>query len=576
MGAILFDQIVDFTGGVNYRADQFQLKKNETPEILNLEIDPRGGLFSRAGFKKKHSTAIVADPADWRPKTMFNYKAEDAPTIMLSTGATVSVGVSDGNVFHSSGSNFTILNTAAATPLEVKSLNGCSFTQWQDTLYMARGIDGSVPYYWVEGDAFASALIASGPTWQPYQAPVGGYMPRAELNIAHANKLFVAYTYEDGVEYPNRVRWSHENRPEDWYQQDFIDITAGGVGITGLKVVDGQLLIFKPKAIYLLMGYDADTFQLVEISTTTGIDFPQQAVEGAGGVFFFDYPQGLFFYNRNGIQNLFERIKPIIDTDRINPSLLEYITCSYINDRLWLSMPFDIDNTGSVPSYVNCNFVFDPSIGQQGAYTLFQTATFNNDSDTVIDGWGMISGIDWRDSGDNAWYLMISADEDFPYVMYVDDYAEVNDDIEAGDDFGDFSTIYKTSWFYDDRYVQNKTFVKTLYVVKEVEDDTEIRVNVYHDFNSEDQVASSTLVLNPISTGGIYGTSTYSTNGSGGVYGTTQLRAGVQLGGRLKTAKAVQLEFVGPTAALTGTPGRAWGINSIAFKYKRRQIRSNK
>lgn len=575
MVAILFDQIVDFTGGVNYRADQFQLKKNETPSILNLEIDPRGGLFSRAGYKKKHTTAIVDAGVDpWNPKSLFNYKALNAPTIMLSTAQTA--GPVDGKVYHSSGTNFSVLNTAAATPLQVKSTNGCSFTQWQNILYMARGVDGTVPYKWTEGDTYATALTASGPTWQPYQAPVGGYMPRAELNITHANKMFVANTYEDGVAYPNRVRWSHENRPEDWYQQDYIDIMAGGEGVTGLQVIDGQLLIFKPKAMYLLMGYDADTFQLVELSTTVGIDYPQQAVAGAGGVFLFDYPQGLFFYNRNGLQNVFDRIKPIIDTDRINPSLLEYITCSYINDRLWLSMPFDIDDTGSNPNYVNCNFVFDPSIGQQGAFTLFQSATFNNDNDSVLPGWGMVNGCDWRDANDNAWHLMISADGFLPYVMYVDEYAEVNDDIAAGDDYGDFSTTYKTSWFYDDRYVQNKTFVKTLYVVKAVEEDTEIRVNVYHDFNTSDIVASDTLVLNPVETGGVYGTATYSTDGSGGVYGTTQLRAGIQVGGRLKTAKAVQLEFVGPTAALTNTAGRDWGINSIAFKYKRRQIRSNK
>ena len=80
------------------------------------------------------------------------------------------------------------------------------------------------------------------------------------------------------------------------------------------------------------------------------------------------------------------------------------------------------------------------------------------------------------------------------------------------------------------------------------------------------------MVLNPVSTGGLYGTGLFGT----AVYGTNQLRAGLAVGGRLKTAKAVQLEFVGPTAALTAQPGRVWGINSIAFKYKRRNIRSNK
>jgi len=160
--------------------------------------------------------------------------------------------------------------------------------------------------------------------------------------------------------------------------------------------------------------------------------------------------------------------------------------------------------------------------------------------------------------------------------MYVDEYSNVNDDVEGGDDDGDFETLYRTSWFYDDRYVQDKTFVKSLYVVKEVESETEIRVDVYHDFNSLDTATTHTLTLNPESTGGLYGTATYSTDSSGGVYGISQLREGIQVGGRLKNAKAVQLEFVGPSAELTNTPGRAWGVNSIAYKYKRRKIRSNK
>ena len=49
MAQILAQQIYDFTGGLNFRADQFQLKANESPSMLNVEIDPRGGVFSRAG-----------------------------------------------------------------------------------------------------------------------------------------------------------------------------------------------------------------------------------------------------------------------------------------------------------------------------------------------------------------------------------------------------------------------------------------------------------------------------------------------------------------------------------------------
>lgn len=571
MAQILFDQVRDFTGGVNYRADQFQLAKNESPFILNLEVDPRGGVFSRAGYKKKHTQAIVTPGTTWLPKILYNYEASGAPQIMLSTGYQ-STGPTNGKIYYSSGSNFSTLESAASTPIAVKSPNGASFAQWENLLYIALGKDQTQMAKWEQGNAYTTALSASGPTWQPYDTGGSGYMPRAELVISHANKLFVANTYENGVEYPNRIRWSHENLPEAWYQQDYIDIIAGGEGIRGIQVLDGQLVIFKPKAVYLLMGYDADSFQLVELTTTVGIDYPQQAVAGNNGVFFFDYPLGLFFIDRNGIRNLFDRLKPIIETDRVNSSILDTITLSYINDRLWMSMPFDIFDTGTNPNYVNCNFVFDPSIGPQGAFTLFQSATYDDFNDTDIDGWGLICGIDWKDSTDAAWHLAIMPDEDFPFVMYVDEYDNVQDDIASGDSEGDIATYYRTSWFYDDRYVQDKTFVKSLYVVKGVESETQVKVDVYHDFNSNDVVTSSTLALIPTSTGGLYGTGIYGTS----TYGISSLREGIRVGGRLKTAKAVQLEFVGPTGDLTNTPGRAWGLNSIAFKFKRRKIRSNK
>ena len=456
--------------------------------------------------------------------------------------------------------------------MEVKSINGASFTQWEDVLYIALGASAPAGYKWTVGNTYATALTASGPNWQPYDIPAGGYMPRAELVKAHANKLFVANTYEDGVAYPNRLRWSHENLPEDWFQQDYIDIIAGGEGIRGIEIIDGQLLIFKPKAVYLLMGYDVDSFQLVEVSTTVGIDFPQQAVAGNNGVYFFDYPLGLHFYNRNGLQNIFERLNPIIINNQINAEYLFDVTLSFINDRLWMSMPFDNTDSGTFPEYPNVNFVFDASIGAQGAYTMFQSAEYTNTTPGVTKvGYGLVSGVDWENADGEVYHLMINPDTDFNYVFYVDDYEYDNDDTDSGSQTGDFSTEYITSWFYDDRYVQDKTFVNTVYVVKGVSEETQIRVNAYHDFNSQFVAATHTIRLIPVSTGGIFGTGDFGTD----IFGLDTLREGIQVGGRLKTAKAVQLEFLGPTALLTDTPGRAWGINSIAFKFKRRKVRSN-
>jgi len=581
MAQIDFKQVFDFTGGLNFRADQFQLKENESPSMLNVEIDPRGGVFSRAGYVKKHATAVTASPAVWNPKGLYNYKYASAPLIMLTTGYVTSSST-NGRIYYSSGSNFTALNTAVATPMAVKSTNGASMTQWEDEMYLAIGQSATNMYKWESGNTYATSLTASGPTWQPYEIPVGGYMPRAEIALAHANKLFVANTYENGVSYPNRLRWSHENSPENWYQQDYIDIIAGGNGIRGIQVVDGQLLIFKSKAIYLLMGYDADSFQLVELTTKLGIDYPQQAVAGSGGVYFFDYPNGLYFYDRNGIQDLFERIRPIIINNEVNSEYTDLITLSFVRERLWISMPYASSAFITNPDYPSVNFIFDPTIGPRGAYSEFQTAQWfdplaQSQDEELIGGYGLVCGMDWRDSNDNPFYLMVSPAEDFAFVMSIDDYDNTLDDSPTGFS-GKFGTAYNTSWFDDNRYVQLKSFIRPYFVLKEVSSNTLIRLATYKNYDETNQSGGiKSISLTPISTG-----ATYSTSGAGGVYGTalyglSTVGAAIKRKGiaPLGRGYAVQLAFYGPNDSTDASvyPGRKWGLNSIAYKFKRRKIR---
>jgi len=559
---IVFALKNDFTGGINFRADQFQLADNESPGILNMEIDPRGGLFTRAGFQFKNTTQIGVSQSVWSPKELFFYDQPNGRLIMLSTGYN-GVG-QEGEVWHSTGGNFTRLNLAGPTDIDITNPNGASFTQWEDTLYFVGGSGNANAYKWLYPAANASTLTASGPTWQPYSAPTGGFCPRANIIRVHANKMFVANTYEDAVSYPNRLRWSHEGLAEDWAQEDYIDINAGGEGIRALAIVDGQLLIFKPNAVFLLMGYDNDNFQLVEISTIHGVEYPQQVAEGDGGVYFFDYPKGLFFYNRNGLQDIFNRIKPIIINDEVNSGQLDKITCSFVNQRLWLSMPYDPEPGASPPAFSCVNFVFDQSIGKFGAYTMLQTA----------DEFGLVNGCDFRDSSDQNWHLLIHPTQKF--VMFVDVYQDglpafIEDNVFVDGGITDqlFLTSYTTSWFYDNRYVQDKTFVSPNYVMKEVEVDTTVTVGIYYDFNSSAVGRTQTITLAPVVSGAVYGTGLYGT----GTYGLSTVGPTIYKAGRLGRCRSIQLAFIGPTNTF-GTAGRAWGVNSIAYKFKRRNIKA--
>jgi hypothetical protein len=378
------------------------------------------------------------------------------------------------------------------------------------------------------------------------------------------------------------LRWSHESLPEDWYQEDYIDIIAGGEGIRGLQIIDGQLLIFKPKAIYLLMGYDADSFQLVELTTSLGIDYPQQACEGAGGVFFFDYPNGLYFYNRNGIQDIFDRIRPIITEKEVNSSDLSAITLTFIRGRLWISMPYAPAEQTSPPDYPSVNFIFDPTIGPVGSYTQFQTAPYfdplvQSADEDFIPGFGLVNGCEWRDADDVPYYLMIVPYDEYAYVLFVDDYNYTTDDAPATFT-GKYGSYYVTPFFDDDRYVQLKSFIRPYFVLKEVASPTQLRLSTYKNYDETNQSGGTrSISLTPLINGG-----TYSTSGAGGLYGTAVYgvsTVGAQIKRKgiapLGRGYAMQLEFAGPDDETDSAvyPGRKWGLNSIAYKYKRRKIR---
>jgi hypothetical protein len=210
---------------------------------------------------------------------------------------------------------------------------------------------------------------------------------------------------------------------------------------------------------------------------------------------------------------------------------------------------------------------------------MFQSSpTFSNDATpVVIPGFGLLSGTEWRDSDDNAWFLMINPDGNFPYVYYVDDYDNTFDDVLQGATpsfTGKFRTNYRTSWFDDGRYVQLKSFLRPYFVMKEVDSPTYIKLSTFKNYN-ESVVAGGikTINLTPTITGGTYGTGTYGTSIYGvDTAGATIKRKGISPLGR---GYAVQLEFTGPDESTDPVlaPGRRWGINSIAYKYKRRKIR---
>lgn len=519
----------DFTGGLNLRADQFQLAPNESPRMLNVEIDPRGGVFSRGAMRRINTSPVTPT---WNPEILFQFSGTSTNYLMLSTGE----NNGPGGVFYSTGSNFSNLS------INVSSEHGASFAPWGGTLYMTTG-RLSQSYKW-DGTT-KTALTSNGPVWQDqYNAPVGGYMPAAQHTVTHAGKIFVANTRENGANFPNRIRWSHPNNPENWAFNDYIDINDGGSEIKAIVVYAGHLVVFKPEGVFAVFGYDSDTFQVVEVSRTVGCSASHSVVSTERGVYFFSYPGGLMLYNGQRVVDLFEPIRPAIVNNDINPSAVDDVYVNYINRRVWVSVPYSETDIATSPTV---SFVYDPSVSERGAWLMFSTA----DSKGVSGGCTFIQ----KDGTTKH----VAAHPSLAYVLSVDNYDNAFDNISGTDSY--FVNRYRTRWMDAGSYSQKKMFRRPDVVVKQADIPSNLNFDIYVDYEESVKTKSYSINVPVVSSGMIWGVSYWGV----AKWGQANLGSQIVNGRSIGLAKSVQVEF-------SGTPGVRWGINSFTLKYNPRKV----
>lgn len=528
----------DFTGGLNLRADQFQLAPNESPDLLNVEIDPRGGVFSRGGWKELGTAS-----GTWSPKRLHPFYGTSS-YLMMSTGA---------GVYYRTTSNFVSLS------LTPDATWGASFANWGSTLYMALGHTTAANKW--NGTTLTALTVSGTGAWQNnYTNPTGTHCPKAKLNITHAGKLWVANTTENGTAQPNRIRWSHENSPESWAELDFIDINDGSDGITGLASFAGQLIVYKTDSMYAIMGYNSDTFQVVELSRKVGAVSPMAVATSERGAYCFSWPEGLHYYDGKSLYDVFEPLRPMVSLSNINAAYTNKIFVNVINERIWLSLPYSTDTAVTNPS---CSFVYDPTIGRTGAYTKLSTKLAATGTETfgISGGCGFVSS-DGTSRG-------IALHPTRGVAMNVDNY-DLDKDIETDLDEVGYESYYRTRWIDGGTYVQKKMFRRPTVIAKQPDSATDLTIDVYHDYEEENRKRSFTLSLAGTSINLVWGTGQWRSVDSS-LLGASSWGAG-SAGGFIKDTKglglckAVQLK-------ISGEIGKAWGVNSITWKFSPRRVR---
>jgi len=567
----------DFTGGLNLRADQFQLGANESPGMLNVEIDPRGGISSRGGMTTVLSTGVVsgtgaftgtylatetpdslvAESEDylilefataWVPENLFPFNGS-TKQLMLSTG--FSGGV-NGLVYFGTGGNFT------STTIPVVNPDGASYAAWGSTLFVATG--GS-SYSW--NGSTATALLTSGDTIAGGLAVVWGtasdHMPQAKHAITHAGKMFVANTkeYVSGVltSFPNRIRWSDEAvvNPTRWTAANYIDINDGGQNITGLASFNGVLIVFKEFSVYAILGYNSDNFQVIQLSNKVGTINQNTVATTERGVYFFSWPDGLYFYNGKQIMDVFENIRPILKTSKVNSAYTNKIYVNNINNRIWVSLPYS--ETDAVTDPV-VSFVHDPTLGTAG-WTMFQTA----------DGYGVAGGCTYTKSDGTV--INAAVHPTIDSVLNVDITANQIDNINGTTD--SYASYYRTRWIDGRNYAMKKMFRRPDFVLKQTVTARNLTVGVFHDYEEASEQKVFQLALSSAGTAALWADISNPTASDArwdtSRFGLANQGAVVETGSNLGLARSVQLKISGPT-------GLSWGVDSFTIKYNPRKVKA--
>jgi len=287
------------------------------------------------------------------------------------------------------------------------------------------------------------------------------------------------------------------------------------------------------------------------MSTEVGAVNPQAVAVSERAIYFFSWPDGLMMYDGQKFLDLFTQIRPAIQDGSIFEGSQDSIAVSWTNRKVWVAVPWG-DSTKAKYS-----FVYDPSLGERGAWTKYQTS----------DEFGVGLGADFATSTGSTYRIM--AHPSNPYLLKVDLQFVYQDDVGAG--ASNFGSYYVTRWHDAGSISARKMWRRPDFVAKQTTVDTTLTMQVYHDW--EESVvsrvfqlfldgSSDALVWSPLGTepDGIEGWNEAN-------WGESATGAIFVKGSNLGLARSIQLK-------ISSSGGKPWGINSVTYKFNPRKVRA--
>jgi hypothetical protein len=512
----------NFNGGLNLRSDQFNLAASESPAMLNVDVDPRGGIKMRLGVEKRNTTALNSNVTGLGEFTPDGGTAR----LICSYGTTV----------------------AESAAIDFTTLAGPSVTSGdrmygQTTNSKFYGVSGTSPSFVYDGTT-ASNLASN------VNGSAGNY-PIAKYTCHWNNFAWTASSTEGGTAYKNRVRWSRIDDPETWFDFDYVDVNVGERGdeLSGLVPFADRLLIFKTNSVHALYGHDSATFQLVPLSQDVGSVSMSSPVSTPYGVFFWYDRQGVWMYNGEQFVWIFEKLQPAIDDGRLQFNSPPQL--AWFKNRLYVSV--DWSDTRSVDTTRRV-LIFDPTLPNGGAWTMTDidanimlTFAPPNEKQSLLAGCETNAG------------RVISLERDLQSDFYGTTTTHIN-------------SSYTTSWLVGKNPIVKKRWGKPRIVVSS-DSTVALSATLFTDYDTASSKKSMNFgVQTATNTGATWGTGVWAADAAT----ATSIWSGepntevtnIERLPTLGTAKAIQLRIDGPV-----TVDEAWEVNAMAFTYIHRRLR---
>ena len=551
MGQLQELALRDFTGGLNLRSNQFNLALNESPSMTYIDIDPRGGFKTRLGWIRWNQNELVDDPANWNPRNSFTHP--------LSNGS-YQIYIANNNTIHASGPDgiFSDLQIACGGNNDPDLAD---FDDWGDSVYIAC----SPANQSVRRDGFDAPVLLGDASLgynDDYTVPVKGRFPQCDHVAAHSGYMFAANIKEtDGTTRDNRLRWSHPNNPEDWANDDYLDIEVGGGRITGIISFRDHLLIFKTDSMWALYGYDLQSWQLIQVSRAIGVPSAPSISRSDTAVYFYSAS------GRNGVYG-YDGQQPVLLSESLDPAMEavaapEDIWVTWIGRRLWVTVPWT-EKLGA-DSSSSTTFVFDPTL-QNGAWVAYKAAVGS-----------FQFGIEGSDIQTN-WPLGVIRDAGTTWVGRLDISDRAEDVIGADLAPTPFKASYTTPWMYAGQPERRKSWRRPRFITGKVFQETTVDLSVYWDYDESDirryyrgtgVPAESASVW---SSNGLSPGFEWSELGGGSVNGAdwglaakgSDIRRGTS---GLGVSRSLQMTFSTSPNDLPEFNGSPWSFDAVVLKY---------